>query len=248
MPDGRAHRCSPSRACRPGTASRTSCTASTFDVRAGEVVTLLGRNGAGKTTTLKSIMGIVGQRTGSVRFEGRELIGLSSNAIARQGIAFCPEERGIFASLDVEENLYLPPEVKPGGLVDREHFHAVPEHQGAPAQPGHQAFRRRAADAGDRAHPAHRRAAAAARRADRGLGAGHHPADRPHHPHAQGAGFYHPAGGTEFPLRLDGRGPLLRHGTRPRGRRASPIRNWTPTSKSCTSIWGFENSGRSRTG
>ena len=76
-----------------------------FDVRAGEVVTLLGRNGAGKTTTLKSIMGIVGQRTGSVRFEGRELIGLSSNAIARAGIAFCPEERGIFASLDVEENL-----------------------------------------------------------------------------------------------------------------------------------------------
>jgi branched-chain amino acid transport system ATP-binding protein len=65
----------------------------TFDVRAGEVVTLLGRNGAGKTTTLKSIMGIVGQRSGSVRHEGRELIGLSSNTIARQGIAFCPEER-----------------------------------------------------------------------------------------------------------------------------------------------------------
>src|SRR3954465_2607363 len=79
----------------------------TFDVRAGEVVTLLGRNGAGKTTTLKSIMGIVGQRKGTVRLGGRELIGLSSNAIARRGIAFCPEERGIFASLDVEENLYL---------------------------------------------------------------------------------------------------------------------------------------------
>src|SRR5215212_3885683 len=88
----------------------------TFDVRAGEVVTLLGRNGAGKTTTLKSVMGIVGQRSGSVRFEGRELIGLSSNAIARVGIAFCPEERGIFASLDVEENLFLPPLVKAGGL------------------------------------------------------------------------------------------------------------------------------------
>jgi branched-chain amino acid transport system ATP-binding protein len=88
----------------------------TFDVRAGEVVTLLGRNGAGKTTTLKSIMGIVGQRSGSVQFEGRELIRLSSNAIARCGIAFCPEERGIFASLDVEENLYLPPVVKAGGL------------------------------------------------------------------------------------------------------------------------------------
>jgi branched-chain amino acid transport system ATP-binding protein len=88
----------------------------TFDVREGEVVTLLGRNGAGKTTTLKSIMGIVGNRTGSVRFEGRELIGLPSERIARAGIAFCPEERGIFASLGVEENLLLPPVVKPGGL------------------------------------------------------------------------------------------------------------------------------------
>jgi branched-chain amino acid transport system ATP-binding protein len=98
----------------------------TFDVRAGEVVTLLGRNGAGKTTTLKSIMGIVGQRSGSVRFEGRELIGLSSNTIARAGIAFCPEERGIFASLDVEENLYLPPEVKPGGLSVEKIFELFP--------------------------------------------------------------------------------------------------------------------------
>ncbi len=87
-----------------------------FDVRIGEVVTLLGRNGAGKTTTLKSIMGIVGNRTGSVRFDGRELISQPSNAIARCGIAFCPEERGIFASLDVEENLLLPPVVKSGGL------------------------------------------------------------------------------------------------------------------------------------
>ena len=87
-----------------------------FDVREGEVVTLLGRNGAGKTTTMKSIMGIVGQRTGSVRFEGREMISLMSNQIARAGIALCPEERGVFASLSVEENLLLPPVVKPGGL------------------------------------------------------------------------------------------------------------------------------------
>jgi branched-chain amino acid transport system ATP-binding protein len=87
-----------------------------FDVREGEVVTLLGRNGAGKTTTLKSVMGIVGNRTGSVRLQGQELIGLSSDKIARAGIAFCPEERGIFASLGVEENLLLPPVVKPGGL------------------------------------------------------------------------------------------------------------------------------------
>jgi branched-chain amino acid transport system ATP-binding protein len=92
----------------------------TFDVFQGEVVTLLGRNGAGKTTTLKSIMGMVPRRSGSVRFEGDELIKKPSNAIARAGIAFCPEERGIFASLNVEENLLLPPQVKPGGLpLDR---------------------------------------------------------------------------------------------------------------------------------
>ncbi len=87
-----------------------------LEVFPGEVVTLLGRNGAGKTTTLKSIMGIVDKRKGSVRFDGRELIGLASNEIARMGVAFCPEERGIFASLNVEENLLLPPVVRPGGL------------------------------------------------------------------------------------------------------------------------------------
>ena len=87
-----------------------------FDVRPGEVVTLLGRNGAGKTTTLKSVMGIVTRRRGSVCFGGEELIHRPSNAIARLGIAFCPEERGIFASLNVSENLTLPPVVRPGGL------------------------------------------------------------------------------------------------------------------------------------
>jgi branched-chain amino acid transport system ATP-binding protein len=87
-----------------------------FDVAEGELVTLLGRNGAGKTTTLKSIMGMVGRRQGSSKLKGMETIGLPSNRIARLGIAFCPEERGIFASLDVEENLLLPPQVAPGGL------------------------------------------------------------------------------------------------------------------------------------
>src|SRR4029450_12638229 len=87
-----------------------------FEIRPGETVTLLGRNGAGKTTTLKSIMGIVARRRGSVRLGGRELIDLPSNRIARLGLAFCPEERGIFASLSVEENLRLPPVVQPGGL------------------------------------------------------------------------------------------------------------------------------------
>jgi branched-chain amino acid transport system ATP-binding protein len=90
------------------------------------VVTLLGRNGAGKTTTLKSIMGIVGRRAGSVRFEGRDLIGAASNQIARCGIAFCPEERGIFASLTVEENLLLPPQVKSGGLSLDQVFELFP--------------------------------------------------------------------------------------------------------------------------
>jgi branched-chain amino acid transport system ATP-binding protein len=89
----------------------------TFDVNQGEVVTLLGRNGAGKTTTMKSIMGIVGNRAGSVRYEGQELITSASNHIARAGIALCPEERGIFSSLNVEENLLLPPVVKLGGLT-----------------------------------------------------------------------------------------------------------------------------------
>ena len=88
----------------------------TFDVRAGEVVTLLGRNGAGKTTTLKSVMGIIGKRTGSIRFDNQEIIRTSSDRIARMGIAFCPEERGIFSSLDVRENLMLPPVVRAGGL------------------------------------------------------------------------------------------------------------------------------------
>jgi branched-chain amino acid transport system ATP-binding protein len=87
-----------------------------FDVQEGEVVTLLGRNGAGKTTTMKAIMGLVPRREGAVRFRGRDLIDASSERIARAGIALCPEERGIFGSLTVTENLMLPPVVAPGGL------------------------------------------------------------------------------------------------------------------------------------
>jgi branched-chain amino acid transport system ATP-binding protein len=97
-----------------------------FEVRGGEVVTLLGRNGAGKTTTLKSVMGIVSKRRGSIRFEGAETVGWPSNRIARLGIAFCPEERAIFASLNVEENLMLPPEVRPGGLSVEQIFGLFP--------------------------------------------------------------------------------------------------------------------------
>jgi branched-chain amino acid transport system ATP-binding protein len=97
-----------------------------FDVNAGEVVTLLGRNGAGKTTTLKSVMGIIGKRTGSVHFEGQDITRASSDRIARKGIAFCPEERGIFASLDVRENLLLPPAVRSGGLTLDQIFELFP--------------------------------------------------------------------------------------------------------------------------
>jgi branched-chain amino acid transport system ATP-binding protein len=88
----------------------------TFDVQAGEVVTLLGRNGAGKTSTMRAIMGLLPERKGSITFEGKELIDRKPDRIARAGIAYCPEERGIFASLNVRENLMLPPVVKPGGL------------------------------------------------------------------------------------------------------------------------------------
>jgi branched-chain amino acid transport system ATP-binding protein len=81
------------------------------------VVTLLGRNGAGKTSTLRAIMGLVPRRQGSIRFEGREMIAARPDAIARTGIAYCPEERGIFASLTVTENLFLPPVIRPGGMT-----------------------------------------------------------------------------------------------------------------------------------
>jgi branched-chain amino acid transport system ATP-binding protein len=97
-----------------------------FEIGRGELVTLLGRNGAGKTTTLKSIMGIVGKRTGSITFEGEETVGQPSDKIARRGIAYCPEERGIFSSLNVDENLSLPPIVKPGGLSVDEIYKLFP--------------------------------------------------------------------------------------------------------------------------
>ena len=97
-----------------------------FNVNKGEVVTLLGRNGAGKTTTLKSIMGIVEKRSGSVKFDHHETITLKSNTVARLGIAFCPEERAIFSSLNVEENLLLPPVVKPGGMSVEEIYAVFP--------------------------------------------------------------------------------------------------------------------------
>ncbi|WP_439499556.1 ABC transporter ATP-binding protein [Bosea sp. (in: a-proteobacteria)] len=97
-----------------------------FDVAPGEVVTLLGRNGAGKSTTLKSIIGIMGKRKGSVMLDGAETIALPSRAIAKLGIGYVPEERGIYSSLSVEENLLLPPQVKPGGLPLEQIFTLFP--------------------------------------------------------------------------------------------------------------------------
>lgn len=107
-----------------------------LEVREGEVVTLLGRNGAGKTSTLRAIMGLIGRRQGSVRFEGRELISARSDIIARAGIALCPEERGIFASLDVTENLMLPPVVRPGGMSVPEIYTLFPNLKERARSPG----------------------------------------------------------------------------------------------------------------
>ncbi|NUB08440.1 ABC transporter ATP-binding protein [Azospirillum sp. Vi22] len=101
-----------------------------IDVRQGEVVTLLGRNGAGKTTTMRSIMGIVGKRNGSIRFQGRELIGMAQHRIPRLGIGYVPEERGIFSSLSVDENLMLPPVVKSGGMTVPQIYELFPNLQG----------------------------------------------------------------------------------------------------------------------
>ncbi|MGH2341146.1 ABC transporter ATP-binding protein [Segnochrobactraceae bacterium EtOH-i3] len=97
-----------------------------IDLAEGECVTLLGRNGAGKSTTLKSIMGVLGARKGSIKIRGKETVGLSADKIARLGVAWCPEERAIFSSLSVEENLMLPPVLSPGGMTIEELFHLFP--------------------------------------------------------------------------------------------------------------------------
>jgi len=107
-----------------------------LDVYHGELVTLLGRNGAGKSTTLKSIMGIVKDRRGSITYEGRELVGLPSNRIARLGIAYCPEERGIYASLTAEENLLLPPKVQAGGMSVERIYELFPNLRARRRSPG----------------------------------------------------------------------------------------------------------------
>jgi len=105
-------------------------------VQQGEVVTLLGRNGAGRTTTLKAILGLVGRRTGSIQIKGQETVSLPPHKIAQMGIGFCPEERGIFASLTCEENLLLPPKVAEGGMSVEEIYSLFPNLKERRASPG----------------------------------------------------------------------------------------------------------------
>jgi len=97
-----------------------------FSVQEGEVVTLLGRNGAGRTSTLRAIMGLTGSRKGSIKIHGTQVIGLATHAIARLGIGYCPEERGVFSSLSAEENLMLPPELAKGGMSLEEIYAMFP--------------------------------------------------------------------------------------------------------------------------
>ena len=97
-----------------------------FEIRQGELITLLGRNGAGRTTTLKAILGLTGKRTGSVKIDGHEAINLSTHSIARLGLGYCPEERGIFSSLSCEENLLLPPKIGEGGMSLNEIYNMFP--------------------------------------------------------------------------------------------------------------------------
>ncbi|HEV7326149.1 MAG TPA: ABC transporter ATP-binding protein [Bosea sp. (in: a-proteobacteria)] len=107
-----------------------------FDVASGEIVTLLGRNGAGKTTTLRALMGLLKKRRGSIRFENSELIDVPSRMIARRGIGYVPEERGIFASLSVRENLMLPPKIRPGGFEIDEIYSLFPNLAERASSPG----------------------------------------------------------------------------------------------------------------
>ena len=97
-----------------------------FEIHEGELITLLGRNGAGRSTTIKSIMGLTGRRTGSVQIDGVETIGMQTNQIARLGLGYCPEERGIFSSLSCEENLMLPPKIGPHGMSVEEIYEMFP--------------------------------------------------------------------------------------------------------------------------
>ncbi len=190
-----------------------------FEVRPGEVVTLLGRNGAGKTSTLKSVMGIIGKRTGSVSFEGNEIIRLPAEKIARLGVAFCPEERGIFASLDVKENLLLPPVIRSGGMTLDQIFELFPN------------LKERLGSQGTKLSGGEQQMLAIARilrtgarflmldEPTEGSRAGHHSADRKDDRAVEGGRFHHPPRRAELPLRVHRRRPLLHRRARQDHRR-----------------------------
>ena len=107
-----------------------------FDVREGEVVTLLGRNGAGRTSTLRAIMGLIGSRKGSIKVHGSEVIQMAPHRIARLGIGYCPEERGIFSSLTTQENLMLPPVLAEGGMTVEQIYTMFPNLKERANSPG----------------------------------------------------------------------------------------------------------------
>ena len=217
-----------------------------LDVRKGEVVTLLGRNGAGNTTTMRSIMGIVGKRTGSIQLNGPELVGLPSNKIAKLGIGYVPEERGIFSSLNVEENLMLPPTMKPGGMDVEAIYTLFPnlkerrKSQGTRLSGGEQQM------LAIGAHPAHRRATSSCWTNRPRAGAGDHPADRPGRAGAEAARPDDPAGRAELPLRRHHRRPALRDGGRPHRRHDPERPSSKPIWKSCTGIWASDSTSRPR--
>ena len=188
-----------------------------FEVREGEVVTLLGRNGAGKSTTLKSIMGLIAKRQGSILFKGAELIRSSPDKVGRAGIAFCPEERGIFAGLNVHENLVLPPVLSKGGLSVADIHELFP------------ILRERAKSQGTKLSGGEQQMLAIARILR--TGAKLLLLDEPTEGLApvivqqigrliadiKARGFHRAARGAELPLRGGARGPALRRGARPGG-------------------------------
>ena len=166
-------------------------------VEKNEVVALLGRNGAGKSTTLKSLMGVVTPRTGTVVFDGVELAGSKSHAIAQAGMQLVHEDRRIFGSLNVEENLVLAGLTAQEPMAARAHLRDVPAAEGAPRQPRHRSVRRRAADAGDRARAGARSEDHPARRAVRGSGAGDRARSDEGLPRSRRQRADHRAGGAE---------------------------------------------------
>ncbi len=206
-----------------------------FDVEEGEVVTLLGRNGAGRTSTMRAIMGLIGARKGSIKVRGVETIALPTHRIARLGLGYCPEERGIFSSLSAEENLMLPPTLAPGGMSIEQIYAMFPN------------LRERAASQGTRLSGGEQQMLAVGRILRTGarlllldeiseglapvivqaLGEGD--------PRAARAGLHDRDGRTELPLRRTAGRPFLRDGAWPHRPAVRSAPSWPPTWRCCTS-------------